>query len=78
MSGTVINKNSIKHKFKDLDFISNHAIFFSARKGLKTKIFYDFAGTIKMPEKKLAAIINLSARTISNYKERKKALGPFI
>jgi putative toxin-antitoxin system antitoxin component (TIGR02293 family) len=76
MSTTVINKNSIKYKFKDLDFINNHAVFFSARKGLKTKIFYDFAETIKMPEKDLASIINLSARTISNYKERRKALGP--
>jgi len=76
MSSSAINKNSIKHKFKDLDFISNHAVFFSARKGLKTKIFYDFAETIKMPEKDLASIINLSARTISNYKERRKALGP--
>jgi putative toxin-antitoxin system antitoxin component (TIGR02293 family) len=76
MSTPVINKNSIKYKFKDLDFISNHAIFFSARKGLKAILFYDFAETIKMPEKNLASIINLSARTISNYKERRKALGP--
>ena len=57
MSTTVINKNSIKYKFKDLDFISNYAIFFSARKGLKTKIFYDFAETIKMPEKILHQLL---------------------
>lgn len=76
MSTIVIKKNSLKYKFKHLDFMSNHAIFFSARKGLKTKVFYDFAETIKMSEKTLASIINLSARTISNYKERRKALGP--
>ena len=70
------NKNTIKLKFKDLDFLSHYAIFHSARMGLKTKIFYDFAETIKMPEKNLAAIINLSARTISNYKEKKKSLEP--
>lgn len=76
MSVTLINKNSVKNKFKDLDFINNHAIFFSARKGLRTKIFYDFAETIKMPEKNLASIINLSSRTISNYKVKKKMLEP--
>lgn len=72
----VSNQNSIKSKFKDLDIVSNYAIVFSARKGVKPKIFYDFADTIKMPEKSLASIINLSARTISNYKEKKKNLEP--
>lgn len=76
MANTIENKMSIKYKFKELDFLSNHAIFVSARKGLRTKIFYDFAETIKMPERNLASIINLSARTISNYKEKKKNLEP--
>lgn len=76
MSGTVKNKNTVKSKFKDLDFLTHYAIFLSARKGVRTKIFYDFAETIKMPEKNLASIINLSARTISNYKEKKKNLEP--
>ncbi len=70
------NKNLIERKFKDLDIANNHAIVFSARKGVKTKIFYDFAETIKMPEKNLAYIINLSARTISNYKIKRKNLEP--
>ena len=76
MPGTVENKNTIRFKFKDLGVLNHYAIFISARKGLKTKIFYDFAETIKMPEKNLASIINLSARTISNYKEQKKSLEP--
>ncbi len=77
MSTTVVsNRNSIKSKFKDLDIVNNHSIVFSARKGLKTKIFYDFADTIKMSEKTLAFIINLSARTISNYKIKRKNLEP--
>jgi putative toxin-antitoxin system antitoxin component (TIGR02293 family) len=77
MSTTVAsNRNLIKRKFKDLDIVNNYSIVFSARKGLKTKIFYDFADTIKMPEKKLAFIINLSARTISNYKAKRKSLEP--
>ncbi len=73
---SVSNKNLIRNKFKDLDIMSNHAIVFSARKGLKTKVFYDFADTIQMPEKTLASLINLSARTISNYKEKRKNLEP--
>ncbi|MEO6818923.1 MAG: antitoxin Xre-like helix-turn-helix domain-containing protein [Ginsengibacter sp.] len=76
MSVTLVNRNSVKNRFKDLDFISNNAIFFSARKGLGTKIFYDFAETIKMPERNLASIINLSSRTISNYKAQRKKLEP--
>ncbi len=70
------NKTSIRNKFKNLNLINSHAIVFSARKGLKPKIFYDFAEAIKMPEKILAGIINLSSRTISNYKEQQKLLEP--
>jgi putative toxin-antitoxin system antitoxin component (TIGR02293 family) len=65
---------SLVDTFNFLDMTSNFAIATSARKGLTTKVFYDFADAIKMPEKNLASIINLSARTISNYKESKKAL----
>jgi putative toxin-antitoxin system antitoxin component (TIGR02293 family) len=70
------NRNSVKNKFKDLSLLNNYSIVVSARKGLKTKIFYDFADVIKMPEKNLASIINLSSRTISNYKEKRKSLEP--
>ena len=51
------NKNSVKNRFKNLEFINLYSIVFLARKGLKTKIFYDFAETIKMPEKNLASIM---------------------
>ena len=76
MLSTIKNKNTIKSKFKELDFLTHYGLFLSARKGVRTKVFYDFAETIKMPEKNLASIINLSARTISNYKERRKSLEP--
>jgi len=66
----------VKTKFKHLDTDSNFAIVNAARKGLQPKIFYDFADAIKMPEKNLAALINLSSRTISNYKELQKKLDP--
>ena len=72
----VTDNSSIKAKFKSLNLKSSHAIVFSARKGLKATVFYDFAETIKMPEKTLANILNLSARTISNYKKQQKLLEP--
>lgn len=76
MASTIDNKNSVVgEKFKSLN-LTTYEIFLSARKGIKTKVFYDFATTIKMSEKNLASIINLSARTISNYKEKKKTLEP--
>jgi uncharacterized protein (DUF2384 family) len=70
-----LNSN-LKSKFNHIDMDTNFSIVLSARKGLNTKIFYDFAEAIKMPEKNLAAIMNLSARTISNYKESQKSLEP--
>src|SRR5688572_24117893 len=69
-----IDKYSVKNRFKNLNLNNSHAIVLSARKGLKPKIFYDFAEVIKMPEKILAGILNISARTISNYKVQQKAL----
>lgn len=68
--------HSIKSKFTNLDMANNFAIVISARKGLLPSVFYDFAKAIKMSEKDLAALINLSSRTISNYKESKKKLDP--
>ena len=69
-------ERSLKSKFTNFDMASNFAIVLAARKGLPPKIFYDFAEAIKMSEKNLAALINLSSRTISNYKESKKNLDP--
>jgi len=71
------NENqSVRTRFKSLNLKNNYEVVFSARKGLKPQVFYDFASAIKMPEKTLARIINLSARTISNYKEQDKFLEP--
>lgn len=71
-----INRSLVQSKFKDLAALSNYALVSSARKGINTKVFYDFAEVIQMPEKNLATIINLSARTISNYAEKRKKLDP--
>jgi len=73
---SVNHKLSIKTRFKSLDLRNSHAIVLSARQGVRTEVFYDFAKAIKMPEKMLANIINLSARTISNYNGQQKVLAP--
>lgn len=69
-------KNTIGSKFKYFDLSDLNKIVTTARKGIKPKVFYDFAQTINMPEKNLAAIINLSSRTISNYKNEERLLEP--
>lgn len=70
------NKNSVGYRFRSFDLSNLNAIVSAARKGIKTKVFYDFAETINMPEKSLAAVINISSRTISNYKNEEKLLEP--
>src|SRR5438270_12753904 len=70
------NQLTIRGRFKNLKVSNSYAIVSSARRGVKPKIFYDLAEIINMPEKILASIINLSAKTISNYKENQKALEP--
>ncbi len=56
---TMVNQpeRSLKSKITHLDMASNFAIVLAARKGLPTKIFYDFAGAIKTSEKNLAALV---------------------
>ncbi|HET7116565.1 MAG TPA: antitoxin Xre-like helix-turn-helix domain-containing protein [Hanamia sp.] len=77
MPTVTLNKNnSVKHRFKTLDVSNLNAIVSAARKGIKTKVFYDFAETIKMSEKNLASILNLSSRTISNHFQAEKVLQP--
>jgi len=67
---------SVKDRFRNLDVKNAFNLVFSARKGVKSKLFYEFAEAIKMPEKLLAEMLNISARTISNYKEKQKPLEP--
>ena len=77
MVATIINnKHTLKHRFKDFDLKNNHKLVFAARKGVKSKVFFDFAETIKMPEKDLAKILSISSRTITNYDKQQKKLQP--
>ena len=52
----------------------DYSLVKKAREGITTDLFYAFAETIKMPEKVLASVINLSPRTISNYRSQNKFL----
>jgi putative toxin-antitoxin system antitoxin component (TIGR02293 family) len=58
-------------------WIENSAqIFKTAKVGVNTNVFYDFADTIKMRNSSLAGILQLSPRTVSNYHQNKQALAP--
>jgi putative toxin-antitoxin system antitoxin component (TIGR02293 family) len=70
------NKHSVKNHFGFLNLNNAHILVTSARKGVKPKLFYEFAEISKMSEKTLAELINLSARTLSNYKSLQKTLEP--
>jgi putative toxin-antitoxin system antitoxin component (TIGR02293 family) len=76
MAGSVQVSISIRDRFQSLDLQNGSGIVFSARKGVKPKIFFEFAESINMPEKKLALLINISSRTIHNYKDQQKPLEP--
>jgi uncharacterized protein (DUF2384 family) len=68
--------NTLRARFKKLGLNNPYNLVFIARKGVKAAVFYEFADAAKFSEKSLAGIINLSARTLSNYKEQDKALEP--
>ena len=67
VGSSVFNRYSIQDDYKLLK---------KAREGLKTDVFYLLADAINMPEKTLASVINLSPRTISNYRDQEKVLDP--
>ena len=63
-------------KFNVIDVSDDMKVFQYARQGLKPGLFYDFAEAINISNKSLADLLNISSRTISNYKEQKKLLEP--
>lgn len=67
---------TLRVKFSAIDVSDDMKVFQYARQGLKPGLFYDFAEAINISNKSLADLINISSRTISNYKEQKKLLEP--
>ncbi len=70
------NSADIRRKFRALNINDDHKLAQQARKGVSPQYFYDLATIAKLPEKVLAQLLDLSPRTISNYKDQKKALAP--
>lgn len=62
--------------FGNLAIKDEYSLIKKAREGVRTEVFYSLADAIKMPEKLLASLINLSPRTISNYRDQEKYLDP--
>jgi putative toxin-antitoxin system antitoxin component (TIGR02293 family) len=74
--GIAVKGPSLRKTFKNLSIGNDTRMFTQARAGLSSVIFYQFAQIINMPDKSLAHLLNLSPRTISNYKEKSKSLDP--
>ncbi|WP_236977433.1 hypothetical protein [Membranihabitans maritimus] len=55
---------------------SDYEIVVAARKGINSKMFYDFAKSIDKSGKQLASMINISIRTINLYRNQNKNLDP--
>jgi putative toxin-antitoxin system antitoxin component (TIGR02293 family) len=68
--------SAVRKRFQKLDLENKLSVAYSARKGVKTSIFYSFAEAANMPEKNLAGLIHLHQRTIQNYKDQNKSLDP--
>lgn len=67
---------ALRSRFSGLDVSDDMKVFQQARQGLQPGVFYDFADAINISNKSLAEMINISTRTISNYKEHKRTLEP--
>ena len=79
-TSTVADSVAVYHRtrpvFSDYVIKNEYKLIRKAHEGLKTEVFYALADAIKMPEKTLASVINLSPRTISNYRGQQKSLDP--
>jgi uncharacterized protein (DUF2384 family) len=78
VGGTFMSSSTDSEHFTigHTELLDSAKLIAAARQGLKPKTFYDFARKFQMTEKTLAGIINLSSRTISNYKEKNKLIEP--
>lgn len=67
---------SVKKRFNHLSLSNPVQLIITAKKGVRATVFYEFAEAIQMPENNLAAILNITARTVSNYHGKQKVLNP--
>ncbi|SFI47693.1 DUF2384 domain-containing protein [Halpernia frigidisoli] len=69
-AGIVYGNNS----FRNFVFQNDYSLVKQAKSGINTNVFYTFTESINLSEKVVAAMINLSPRTISNYRDANKNL----
>lgn len=69
-------QQTVRKRFQKLDVTTSLKIVYSARKGVYAQVFYDFAEAARIPEAALAGLLQVSARTVGNYAERKKPFNP--
>jgi uncharacterized protein (DUF2384 family) len=66
----------VRERFRNLKIGNRSEMFVAATKGVRAGVFYELADIAGMSEKDLASTINLSARTVSNYRDNKKSFEP--
>jgi uncharacterized protein (DUF2384 family) len=67
---------NVRDRFRNLKIGNRKEVFVAATKGVKAGVFYELAEITGMSEKDLASTINLSARTVSNYRDSKRSFEP--
>ena len=65
---------TVNNSYRNFVIQNNYSLVKTAKSGIDTAVFYTFADSINLPEKVVAALINLSPRTISNYRDANKNL----
>lgn len=76
---TIVSESAVAYgttTYRNFVIQNDYSLVKKAKSGINTNVFYTFAESIKMPEKLLASVLNLSPRTISNYRELNKSLEP--
>ncbi len=67
---------NVRDRFRNLKIGNRKEVFVAATKGVKAGVFYELAEITGMSDKELASTINLSARTVSNYRDARRSFEP--
>ncbi|MFC6268600.1 antitoxin Xre-like helix-turn-helix domain-containing protein [Frigoriflavimonas asaccharolytica] len=73
----IVEESSVAYEnnsYSNFVIQNNYSLVKKAKSGIATKVFYTFADSINLPEKVVASLLNLSPRTISNYRDAGKNL----
>lgn len=73
----IVEESSVAYEnnsYSNFVIQNNYSLVKKAKSGIATRVFYTFADSINLPEKVVASLLNLSPRTISNYRDAGKNL----